>query len=121
MEGEKIKILIPLTIIILLFSPISQIIFAENQIINNITSLYNLDPNFGEFPEREDHEIPMILKNDVFLPYIDSIANPEEEAIEKIAERIGLRLIDRIFLAPQEDFADLLLENNILYFLAHFF
>ncbi|MFW9972368.1 MAG: hypothetical protein ACFFDF_19435 [Candidatus Odinarchaeota archaeon] len=84
------------------------------QILNNITSLYNLDPNFGAFPEREDYEIPMILKNDVFLPYIDSIANAEEEAIEKIAERIGLRLIDEIFLAPQESFVEILLENNFL-------
>ncbi|MFX1502835.1 MAG: hypothetical protein ACFFDH_17880 [Promethearchaeota archaeon] len=84
------------------------------QIINNITSLYNLDPNFGEFPERKNHEIPIILKNDVFLPYIDSIANPEEEAIESIAERIGLRLIDGIFLAPQEDFVDNLLDHNFL-------
>ena len=84
------------------------------QIINNITSLYNLDPNFGEFPERENHELPMILKNDIFLPYIDSIANLEEEAIEKIAERIGLRLLDGIFLAPQEDFVELLLEHNFL-------
>jgi hypothetical protein len=84
------------------------------QIINNITSLYNLDPNFGEFPERKNHEIPMILKNDVFLPYIDSIANAEEEAIERIAERIGLRLIDGIFLAPNEDFVNILLENNYL-------
>ena len=84
------------------------------QIINNITSLYNLDPNFGEFPERENYEIPMILKNDVFLPYIDSIANAEEEAIGRIAERIGLRLIDDIFLAPHEDFVNILLENNYL-------
>ncbi len=84
------------------------------QITNNITSLYNLDPNFGEYPEKENYEIPMILKNDVFLPYIDSIANPEEESIEKIAERIGLRLLDGIFLAPQDDFVDLLLENNFL-------
>ncbi|MFW9877196.1 MAG: hypothetical protein ACFFG0_29245 [Candidatus Thorarchaeota archaeon] len=84
------------------------------QIINNITSLYNLDPNFGEFPERENYEIPMILKNDVFLPFIDSIANAEEEVIEKVAERVGLRLIDGIFLAPQEDFVDILLSNNYL-------
>ncbi|MFW9895066.1 MAG: hypothetical protein ACFFD7_04610 [Candidatus Thorarchaeota archaeon] len=84
------------------------------QIINNITSLYNLDPNFGEFPEKENHEIPMILKNDVFLPYIESTANAEEEAIEKVAERIGLRLIDGIFLAPNEDFVNILLENNFL-------
>ncbi|MFX1344234.1 MAG: hypothetical protein ACFFBC_08480 [Promethearchaeota archaeon] len=84
------------------------------QIINNITSLYNLDPNFGEFPEKENYEIPMILKNDVFLPYIDSIANAEEGAIEKVVERIGLRIIDEIFLAPQEDFIEILLDNNYL-------
>jgi len=84
------------------------------QLINNITSLYNLDPNFGDFPEKENHEIPLILKNNVFLPYIDSIANAEEEAIEKIAERIGLRIIDGIFLGPQEDFVEILLDNNYL-------
>ncbi|MFX1459236.1 MAG: hypothetical protein ACFFBT_07180 [Promethearchaeota archaeon] len=84
------------------------------QIINNIISLYNLDPNFGEFPEKENYEIPMILKSDIFLPYIDSIANAEEEAIESIAERLGLRLIDNIFLAPNEDLVKILLENNFL-------
>ena len=85
------------------------------QIINNITSLFNLDPNFGEFPEREKYEIPLILKNDVFLPYIDSIANAEEEAIESISERIGLRIIDGIFVGPQQEFVDILLSNNFLY------
>ena len=84
------------------------------QIINNITSLYNLDPNFGEFPEKPNYEIPFILKSDVFLPYIDSIANAEEEALNIVAERIGLRIIDGIFLGPQEDFVDILLENNFL-------
>ncbi len=84
------------------------------QLINNITSFFNLDPNFGEFPEHQNYEIPMLLKNDVFLPYIDSIANAEEEAIKSIAERIGLRLIDGIFLAPQRDFVEILLENNYL-------
>ncbi|MFW9770574.1 MAG: hypothetical protein ACFFBY_02145 [Promethearchaeota archaeon] len=84
------------------------------QLINNITSLYNLDPNFGKYPEDERYEIPMILKNDVFLPYIDSIANTEEEAIQSIAERVGLRLIDNIFLAPREDFVNILIDNNFL-------
>jgi len=84
------------------------------KLINNITSLYNLDPNYGRFPERENYEIPMILKNDVFEPFIDSIANAEEEAIEAIAQRIGLRIIDGIFLAPEEEFVDLLLEHNFL-------
>ncbi len=84
------------------------------QISNNIISLYNLDPNFGEFPEKENYEIPMILKSDIFLPYIDSIANAEEEAMESIAERLGLRLIDNIFLAPNEDLVKILLDNNFL-------
>ncbi len=84
------------------------------QIINNITSLYNLDPNFGNYPEKENHEIPMILKNEVFLPYIDSIANSEEEAIENIVERIGLRILDGIFLAPQQKAVEIFLDNNFL-------
>ncbi|MFX1358039.1 MAG: hypothetical protein ACFFA8_12250 [Promethearchaeota archaeon] len=84
------------------------------QVINNITSLFNLDPNFGDFPEKENYEIPMILKNEVFAPFIDSIANAEEEAITSLSERIGLRVIDNIFLAPKEDFVDLLLKSNFL-------
>ena len=82
------------------------------QLINNITSFFNLDPNFIEYPEKENHEIPVILKTEVFSPYIDSIANTEEEAIEKIAERMGLRLIDEIFLAPREDAVDIFEANN---------
>jgi len=84
------------------------------QIINNITSLYNLDPNFGEFPEKENYEIPMILKNYVFQPYIDDIANAEEKSIDKVVERIGLRIIDSVFIAPRENFIDFLLDNNFL-------
>ncbi|MFX0188213.1 MAG: hypothetical protein ACFE8A_10805 [Candidatus Hodarchaeota archaeon] len=84
------------------------------QIVNNIISLFNLDPNFGKFPEKENYEIPIILKNDVFSPYIDSIANAEDEAIESIAERIGLRILDGIFLAPQQDVVEIFLKNNFL-------
>jgi len=85
-----------------------------SQIINNITSLFNLDPNFGTYPEKENYELPMVLKVDVFLPYIDSIASAEEEAIQSIAERVGLRLIDNIFLAPHEDLVNILIDNNFL-------
>ncbi len=84
------------------------------QLINNITSLYNLDPNFGDFPERENQEFPMILKADIFNPYIDSTANAEEEAIDQISERIGLRIIDEIFLAPRENLIEIMLENNFI-------
>ena len=37
------------------------------QIVNNITSFFNLDPNFGPYPEKDNHEIPMLLKR-AFLP-----------------------------------------------------
>ncbi len=84
------------------------------QIINNITSLFNLDPNFGEYPEKDKIELPMILKNEIFMPYIDAIANAEIESIENIAERIGLRPVNEIFLAPSHDFVDILLKSNFL-------
>ncbi|MBD3254701.1 MAG: hypothetical protein GF383_06390 [Candidatus Lokiarchaeota archaeon] len=84
------------------------------KIINNLTSLFNLDPNYGEFPEKEGYELPMILKNELFDPFIDSIANAEEEAIESISERIGFRLIDGIFIAPSDKFTDILQKNNFL-------
>jgi hypothetical protein len=84
------------------------------QLINNITSLYNLDPNFGDFPERENQELPMVLKADIFNPYIDSTANAEEEAIDQISERIGLRIMDEIFLAPRENLIEIMLENNFI-------
>ncbi len=84
------------------------------QIINNLTSIYNLDPNYGLFPEKPGHEIPMILKSEVFEAYIDSIAKAEQEAVENFADRIGLRIIDDLFLAPQESFVDILMSNNFL-------
>ena len=84
------------------------------QIINNITSLFNLDPNFGEYPEKTRAELPMILKSEIFMPYIDSIANAEEESIDTLAERIGLRPLNEIFLAPNHDFVEILLSHNFL-------
>ena len=84
------------------------------QVFNNITSLFNLDPNFGDFPERENQELPMILKADIFNPYIDSVANAEEEAIEQISERIGLRVVDDIFLAPRENLIEIMVEHNFI-------
>ena len=84
------------------------------QIINNITSLFNLDPNFGEYPEKSNTELPMILKSEIFLPYIGSIANAEEESIDMLAERIGLRSLNEIFLAPNHDFVEILQNHNFL-------
>lgn len=84
------------------------------KIINNITSLFNLDPNYELSPNNDTQEIPLILKNEVLVPFIDSIANAEEQALESIAERIGLTVLDEIFLAPRDDFITILKNNNFL-------
>ena len=84
------------------------------QIFNNITSLYNLDPNYYPCPENSEMEIPVILIDDVFEAFIDNVAHAEKEAIEKICERLGLRVLDNIFLAPKYDFIDILIKHNFL-------
>ena len=77
------------------------------QIVNNITSLFNLDPNYIDLPEQKDIVIPAIMNSDIFEPYIDRIANAEEESIKRICERMELRIIDEIFIAPTETFLQL--------------
>ncbi|UYP45901.1 hypothetical protein NEF87_002186 [Candidatus Lokiarchaeum ossiferum] len=77
------------------------------QIVNNITSLFNLDPNFMDLEENPDFVIPTIMISDVFEPYIDSIANAEEESIKRIVQRMELQLIMGIFVGPTEKFIEL--------------
>jgi hypothetical protein len=84
------------------------------QIINNITSLFNLDPNFIEMPEKPDNVIPAIMNSDVFEPYIDQIAVSEEESIKRICDRLGLRIVDNIFIAPSEEFLALAQTHNFI-------
>lgn len=84
------------------------------QIMNNIISLFNLDPNYGHYPEMDNYELPLVQKQDIFLPYIDSISHEEEESIEKISERFGLQLIDIIFITPKEEFIKILQSYNFL-------
>lgn len=84
------------------------------QIINNITSLFNLDPNYIDLPENPSQVIPAIMKSDVFEPYIDQIANAEEEAIKRIGDRLELRIIDDLFLAPTEFFIKIVAPHNFL-------
>jgi hypothetical protein len=74
------------------------------QIINNITSLFNLDPNYMDMPENPKFVIPTVMVSDVFEPYIDKIANAEEESVKRICERMELRIIDQIFIGPSEYF-----------------
>jgi len=74
------------------------------QIINNITSLFNLEPNFMDMPEDTSNVIPAIMKADVFEPFIDKIANAEEEAVKRLVERMDLRLIYDIFIGPTPEF-----------------
>lgn len=77
------------------------------RIINEITSLFNLDSNFLEMPEDNSLEIPVIIKNDIFEPFIDSLANKEENAIKRILGRMELRILDEIFIGPTKNFIEL--------------
>jgi hypothetical protein len=77
------------------------------RIINEITSLFNLDSNFLEMPEDNSIEIPVIMKNDIFEPFIDSLANKEENAIKRILNRMELRILDGIFIGPTKNFIEL--------------
>jgi hypothetical protein len=84
------------------------------RIINEITSLFNLDPNYIEDPDNKERDIPVIMKDSVFEPFVDSIANSEEEAINKILNRMELRLIDGIFIGPTARFIELTESHNYI-------
>ena len=70
------------------------------KIINEITSLFNLDPNYLESPKDETVEIPVVLKDEVFLPFIDSVANKEFLNLHQILKRMELQLMHDIFIGP---------------------
>ncbi|MHA1775385.1 MAG: hypothetical protein ACTSWC_01350 [Promethearchaeota archaeon] len=77
------------------------------QIINHITSLFNLDPNYLDSEENSDYVIPTIMISDVFEPFIDNIATSEEEAIKRICNRMELHVIMNTFIGPNLNFLDL--------------
>ncbi|MHA1110548.1 MAG: hypothetical protein ACTSRE_05565 [Promethearchaeota archaeon] len=78
-------------------SALSPILY---KIINEITSLFNLDPNYLESPKDESVEIPVVLKDEVFLPFIDSVANKEFLNLHQILKRMELQLMHDIFIGP---------------------
>lgn len=82
------------------------------QIINGITSLFNLDPNYLDMDENPNFVVPAIMISDVFEPYIDNIANAEEESIKRICSRLELRITDGIFISPTEDLLKLAEPHN---------
>jgi hypothetical protein len=84
------------------------------QIINTITSLFNLDPNYVDLPGSPDTVVPAIMISDVFDAFIDNIAQSEEEAIKRICERMELQLIDEIFIGPTEFFLELTEPHNFI-------
>jgi len=82
------------------------------QIINGITSLFNLDPNYLDMDENPNYVVPAIMISDVFEPYIDNIANAEEESIKRICSRLELRITDGIFISPTEELLKLAEPHN---------
>lgn len=77
------------------------------QIINQITSLFNLDPNFMDMESNPNWVVPTIMTSDVFDPYITNIANTEEESIKRICQRMEMDVIMEIFIGPSERFIEL--------------
>ncbi|MBD3353198.1 MAG: hypothetical protein GF364_17090 [Candidatus Lokiarchaeota archaeon] len=84
------------------------------KILNQITSLFNLDPNYYEMPEDNAIDIPVILPEQVFDPFIEQIANKERTAITRILKRMELRIIDGIFIGPTERFLELTEPHNYI-------
>ncbi len=82
------------------------------QIINGITSLFNLDPNYLDMDENPNYVVPAIMVSDVFEPYIDNIANAEEDSIKRICSRLELRITDGIFISPTEELLKLAEPHN---------
>ena len=79
------------------------------KIINSITSLFNLDPNYLDDPENSEEEIPAILVEDVFEPFVDSIASKEKENIDTLCENLELRtLYEKRFISPTRQFREIL-------------
>ncbi len=77
------------------------------QLINQITSLFNLDPNFLDMETNPNWVIPTIMISDVFDPYISNIANTEEESIKRICQRMELDVIMDLFIGPSENFIEM--------------
>jgi hypothetical protein len=78
------------------------------KIINAVTSLFNLDPNYLDDPDNPQEEIPAILVDDVFEPFVDSIASKERENIDILCESLELRtLLEKRFICPTRKFLDL--------------
>jgi hypothetical protein len=84
------------------------------QIVNTITSLFNLEPSYVDLPGSSDTVIPAIMISDIFEAYIDQIAQSEEEAIKRICERMELQIIDGIFVGPTDYFLDLAKVHNFI-------
>ncbi len=78
------------------------------KIINSITSLFNLDPNYLDDPENALEEVPAILVDRVFEPFVDSIASKEREHIDTLCESLEFRtLLEKRFICPTRKFLDL--------------
>ena len=82
------------------------------QIINNMTSIFNLEPNFLDMPGDENTVIPGIMKEDVFESYVKNLANNEEAALKRIIKNMEMQLIHGMFIAPTTRFLKLAEPHN---------
>ena len=78
------------------------------QLINNLTALFNLDPNFIDMDanQNQNYVIPTVMISEIFDPFIDNIANAENESIKRISSRLEMQIILGAFIGPTERFLD---------------
>jgi len=82
------------------------------QLINNLTALFNLDPNFVDMDSNPNFVIPTVMISEIFDPFIDNIANAENESIKRISSRLEMQIILGVFIGPTETFLDLALPHK---------
>ena len=58
--------------------------------------------------------IPTVMISEVFDPFIDNIANAENESIKRISSRLEMQIILGVFIGPTETFLDLALPHKYL-------
>ncbi|GAB4305305.1 MAG: hypothetical protein Kow0069_00870 [Promethearchaeota archaeon] len=75
-----------------------------HKIIKHATSLFNLDPNYGNLPNKPEYEVPMVKVEELFLPFLDSVASYHQENLNKVVSMFGFQVLFGAFVAPTEEF-----------------
>jgi hypothetical protein len=82
------------------------------KLLNMLTSYFNLDPSYDEDPDAPGEFIPVVMKEEVFEPFVGTFAESEEQAFPVILKRAGLQLLYDVLIAPTRPLLEMGLEQN---------